>query len=80
MRAFLAAASCPSRCRRSTSSSSWGWHRAWSSRWGHPSPPKVIVQMRKLRLRKARAGPGLTAQSPYAPDSIRVNCRCQAAG
>lgn len=77
MRVFLAADSCPSRCRRSTSCLSWGGTGP-VTRTGPPIPPKAIVQMRKLRLRKPRAGPRLGAKSPYAPDSGKVDCRCQA--
>lgn len=76
MRAFLAADSCPSRCRRSTSWLSWGGTGpSDQDRASHP--PKAIVQMRKLRFRKSRAGPRLRAKAPYAPDSGKVDCRCQ---
>lgn len=79
MRAFLAADSCPSRCRRSTSCSSWV-AQGPVTKMGPPITPhpQVIIQRRKLRLRKARAGPGLRPKSVYTPDSLRVNCRCQA--
>lgn len=63
MRAFLAADSCPRRFRRSTSCSSWGGTGpGYQDRASHPL--EAIVQMRKLRLRKARAGPRLEAKSP----------------
>lgn len=56
MRAFLAADSCPSRCRRSTSFSSWGYTGpGYEVGASHPAPPEATVQMRKLRLRKPRA-------------------------
>lgn len=76
MRAFLAADSCPSRCRRSTSWLSWGGTGP-SDQERASHPPKAIVQMRKLRFRKSRAGPRLRAKAPYAPDSGKVDCRCQ---
>lgn len=77
MRAFLAADSCPSRCRRSTSCSSWGGTGpGYQKRASHPL--KAIVRMRKRRLRRARAEPRLGTKPPYVPDSGRADCRCGA--
>lgn len=75
MRAFLAADSGPSRCRRSTSCSSWGGTRLLPGGASHP--PEATVQMKKLKPRNARQGPGWKPSLAYTPESICVNCKFQ---